>query len=149
MQPWIDRHPFTYVLVVFPTLWIGVSFVISFIGGWFFLARRFPFRGTFDGAKWRGQSGYMRALAHYGNCLTLGASPEGLFLAVLFLFRAAHPPLFIPWNQITVTRTRILFFNRVRFQLGRERPIPLSIHALLAARLKVAAGNGWPVESLE
>ena len=34
------------------------------------------------------------------------------------------------------------------FQLGREYPIPLSIRESLAAKLKIAAGNGWPIETL-
>jgi hypothetical protein len=78
----------------------------------------------------------------------VGANPTGLYLAVLFPFRVAHPPLFIPWNEVTQAKTRIFFISMVRFQLGREYPIPLSIRESLAAKLKIAAGNGWPIETL-
>jgi len=90
----------------------------------------------------------MRGLGRYRNCLVVGASPTGLYLAVFFPFRVAHPPLFIPWNEVTLSRSRIFLMNMVRFQLGRERPIPLSIRESLASKLKAAAGNAWPIESL-
>ena len=32
--------------------------------------------------------------------------PRGLHLSVLFPFRLCHPPLLIPWGDITTTRTQ-------------------------------------------
>jgi hypothetical protein len=77
-------------------LWVLVSAVISYIGGWNTLAKRFRFRMPFLGEKWGGQSGRMRWIAGYGNCLTLGCNPQGLYLAIMPLFRFRHPPLLIP-----------------------------------------------------
>lgn len=148
MQPWIDRHPLAFGLADFFLIWLLVSFVVSFIGGWFSLARRFRSQAPFVGSKWRGQSGMMRGLGHYRNCLVIGANPTGLYLAVFLPFRVAHPPLLIPWSEVTLSRGRIFFVNIVRFQLGREQPIPLSIRESLAGKLREAAGNAWPVESL-
>lgn len=149
MQPWVDRHPVAFVLATFVLVWLLVSIVISYTGGWLSLARNFrSHASSFTGSKWRGESGMMRGLAHYRNCLVLGANPAGLYLAVLLPFRVAHPPLFIPWNEVTQSKTRIFFINMVRLQLGREHPIPLSIRESLAAKLKAAAGNAWPIETL-
>jgi hypothetical protein len=150
MQPWILRHPLAFVVADFLLIlliWLLVSFVVSYIGGWFSLARKFRSQAPFTGSKWGGESGMMRGLAHYRNCLVIGASPTGLYLAVFFLFRVAHPPLLIPWNEVTLSRGRKFFMNMVRFQLGREHPIPLSIRESLAGKLKAAAGNAWPIES--
>ena len=47
------------------------------------------------------QSAAMRWLTHYNNVLTVGADSEGLFLVPFFLFRVGHPPLFVPWAEIT------------------------------------------------
>jgi hypothetical protein len=91
----------------------------------------------------------MRACTHYGGRLTLGTSPDGLYLAMLFLFRVGHPPLFIPGDQVTVTTGRVLAFRFVRFQLGTDDPIPLSIIESLGMKLKREAGHAWPPESLE
>jgi len=148
MQAWMDQYPVAFGLVYFVFLWLLVLFVISLLGGWFSLSRKFRYRGKFSGPKWAGVSGWMRGMAHYGNCLVIGANPDGLYLAMIFLFRFAHPPMFIPWNEVTFSRKRILFINFVRFELGRENPVPLSIRESLASKLKIAAGNGWPIESL-
>ena len=77
-------------------------------------------------------------IAGYGNCLTLGCNPQGLYLAIMPLFRFRHPPLLIPWDEIKISRTRILFFRYVRFELGRELDIPLYLRPRLADRLQRA-----------
>ena len=148
MQPWVDRHPFGFAVAVLLLGWLSVSLVISYTGGWSSLARTFRYRGTFNGSKWRGQSGRMRGIARYNNCLVIGASPQGLYLGVFFPFRVAHPPLFIPWNEVTFSKSRVFFVNIVRFELGREHRVPFSIHESLANKLRQAAGSKWPIESM-
>ena len=148
MKVWMDQYPFAFGVVGFISLWLFVSFVISFLGGWLSLSRKFRLHGKFSGPKWWGVSGWMRALASYRGCLVVGANPEGLYLAVIFLFRFAHPPLFIPWAEIAFGRERIFFRSFVRFQLGREDSIPLTLRESLANKIKAAAGSSWPIESL-
>lgn len=151
MQYWLDQHP-TALWVIFPvyflTLWLLVSAIISYIGGWTTLAKRFRLKQPFAGTRWTGQGGQMRWIASYRNCLTLGVSPEGLYLATMFLFRFRHPPLLIPWNEVTVVRRRILFSKLLRFGLGRELDIPLYVRENLADELRHAAGDRWPIEQV-
>lgn len=148
VQPWVDQHPVPFALAALLLVWLLVSVVISYTGGWFSLARNFRSQASFAGSEWRGESGMMRGLAHYRNCLIVGANPAGIYLAVFLPFRVFHPPLFIPWNEITQSKTRIFFMNMVRFQLGRKHPIPLLIRESLAAKVKTAAGDAWPIEAL-
>jgi hypothetical protein len=86
MQPWVDRHPLAFVLAVFLPIFLSVPFVVSCTGGWSLLARTCRYRGTFNGPKWRGESGRMHGIAHYRNCLVIGASPEGLYVSVFSRF---------------------------------------------------------------
>jgi hypothetical protein len=149
MQNWLDQHHTALWFILpayFVTLWLVVSAFISFIGGWTTLAKRFGLRQPFTGTQWSGQSGQMRWIAGYGNCLTVGCSPEGLYLATMPLFRFRHPRLLIPWAEVAIKRQRILFFQFVRFGLGRELDIPLYLRARLADKLKRAAGDRWPIE---
>jgi hypothetical protein len=148
MQGWVDQHPLAFGIADFLFLWVVVSFVISYTGGWAALAGKFRYRGKFNGPKWRGQSGKMRGLARYRNCLVVGGNPEGLYLAVFFPFRMAHPPMFIPWNEVTLTKSRVWFVPMVRFQLGRELSVPFWIRESLANRIRKVAGDAWPVESI-
>jgi len=92
----------------------------------------------------------MRWLTNYGNCLTVGANSDGLYLGILFFFRFMHPPLFIPWSEVSISTKRSwLFGQRVTLTLGREIAIRLTIRGRLAGKLKAAAGNGWPLEAIQ
>jgi hypothetical protein len=149
LQHWIDQHPSVFAAIFpiyFLSLWFLVGATISFIGGWFSLAKVYRTQVPFNGAKWRGQSGQMRWLANYNNVLTLGVSQQGLYLASMFLFRFMHPPLLVPWSEIKVRRSKGWFFEYVTFTLGHELTIPLRIRKKLAAKLQESAGRFWPVE---
>jgi small-conductance mechanosensitive channel len=149
LEHWIDQHPTVFVAIFpiyFLCLWLLVGATISFVGGWFSLARVYRTRVPFDGAKWGMQSGRMRWLANYNNVLTLGVSQQGLYLASMFLFRFLHPPLLVPWSEITVQRSKGWVFEYVTFTMGREVAIPLRIREKLAAKLQEAAGICWPIE---
>ncbi|MHB8539126.1 MAG: hypothetical protein ACYDCS_14080 [Candidatus Dormibacteria bacterium] len=89
----------------------------------------------------------MRWIVAYHNCVTIGASPEGLYVAPFFPFRLAHPPLFIPWNEVSYSRKKVMFTPLVRFELGREQLIPFWVRENLGAQIQQAAGSSWPVES--
>src|SRR5580704_4325544 len=117
MQPWAN---FLFSISVFLVLWIFVTIVISHLSGWASLAGQFRFHDTFSGPRWSWQSGRMRFMMNYNRCLTVGASEQGLYLAMNPLFRLGHPALFIPWSEVSVQPQRIFFFRGTRFQLGRE-----------------------------
>lgn len=151
MQNWLDQHHWSlWIIIPFYALalWLLVSALISFIGGWTTLEKRFRLRVPFAGEQWPGQSGQMRWIAGYHNCLTIGCSHQGLYLATMSLFRFRHPPLLVPWDEITVSRRRIVFIRYVRFGLGRELDIPLYLRARLADKLRGSAADRWPLEPI-
>ncbi len=149
MQDWLDKN-FAFIFpFFFVTLWILVGYVIAFIGGWRLLAKRFRAQASFSGQKWGGQSARMRWTTNYNGVLTIGANSSGLFIVPFFLFRAGHPPLLIPWVEMTAARkTQRIFlglaFDFVELRLGRAEDIPFTIRAKLAAKLEMAAGSSWP-----
>ena len=148
-QRFVDQHPALFAAffaLYFIGLWVLVSTFISLIGGWFSLAKLYRTRVPFEGVKFRLWTCQMRWRTHYSNVITTGANQEGLYLTTMFLFRFKHPPLFIPWTEIRVQRTKGWLFEYVTFALGRELAIPLRIGRKPAERLKTMAGVGWPVE---
>jgi hypothetical protein len=149
-QHFTDQHPslLAAIPVYFVTLWLGIGAIISSMGGWLWLSKLYRAQVEFGGAKWGRQSGRMRWLTNYNNVLTLGASRDGLYLAMNFLFRFMHPPLLIPWAEIKVRKSKGWFFEYVTFTMGRETEIPLRIRAKLADQLKNEASNNWPVEEM-
>jgi hypothetical protein len=151
MQNWLDHHHGALWIIV-PCYAVAilmiVKVVISYVGGWTTLAKQFRLTTPFIGERWTRQSGQMRWIAGYGNCLTVGSNAQGLYLAMMPLFRFRHPQLLIPWREIEISQRRILFLRYVRFRLGRDLRIPLCLRPKLADRVKHAAGKLWPCESI-
>ena len=149
LQRFINQHPSAFAAIFplyFLLLWVLICAIVSIAGGWFSLAKGYRTEVPFNGPTWRMQSARMRNLMSYNNALTIGVSPEGLYLASMFLFRFLHPPLLIPWSEIKVQKTKGWTFEYVLFTLGHELAIPLKIRARLAAQLRESAGSYWPIE---
>lgn len=151
MQTYLNSHP-AAIAFIFPlffvALWCAVLFLTSQISGWAALARRFRLASPFTGQTWAWNRARMRWGTNYKNCLTIGADPMGLYLSVMFFFRLFHPPLVLPWQEVSVRRRRkILFFRYVELSLGREEQIPLLIRENLADQVRLAAGSSWPAET--
>jgi hypothetical protein len=136
---------FLVLLVTIFAVVLGLS--ISHLSGWASLAQRYRCEEGFSGDRSRFRSAAMRYGSHYGNCLTMGANPQGLFLSMSVPFLVGHPPLFIPWSEITVRRGRFLWSKYVELRLGQEPHIPFRISEGLASRLAAWAGGAWPKES--
>jgi hypothetical protein len=82
----------------------------------------------------------MRGWANYNGCLTVGGNVEGLYLSVLFLFRPGHPPLFVPWIEISGRIEKRRWFSRVTLSFQRCPSIPLVISRRLSERISRASG---------
>jgi hypothetical protein len=148
LQDLLDKYPLAFI-PLFVLFWCGILFLIAVLTGWATLAKRFRMTSTFTGPTWGFQSARMRWSSHYGSCLNVGADATGLKLSVLFLFRPGHPPLFLPWSEVSVAqRQSFLFIRRVRLLLGREEQMPFVISGGLADRIQAAAGASWPVEAV-
>jgi len=135
-----------FPVLLFAILWIVVGYVNSRISGWASLAQRYRCDAGFSGDRLRFRSAAMRYWSHYGNCLTMGANPQGFFLSMSIPIFPGFPPLFIPWNEISLRRTRFLWTKYVELRLGREPTIPLRISERLALRLAAFTGGAWPKE---
>lgn len=90
----------------------------------------------------------MRRRARYRHILAIGDSDEGLYLSVFFLFRFGHPPLFIPWADVTaVEQDNRLIGKTVKLSFSKAPVVPLEIVKKLAEDLKADAGGGWSWDS--
>jgi len=127
--------------------WTVAGLVSSRMTGWALLAQRYRWDKPFYGERLRSRSAAMRYGSHYGNCLTIGVNPQGLFLSLSIPLFPGHPPLFIPWNEITVRGTRVLWSNCLELQLGHDPAIPFRIQERLGRKLAALAGEAWPKES--
>ena len=107
-------------------LWAFVLVILAYIGGWSRLAQYYQTQSKFEGEKWGFKSGRM-GMANYSGCLTIGANDQGLYLAVFPLFRVGHPPLFIPWYDITTSKSRKFFVSYLDFTFARMPSVTFSV----------------------
>ncbi len=101
--------PFAFV-PAFLTIWCTVCLLISWVGGWAQLKTCYRYELPFSGDLSYMMSGRF-GWTNYSSVLTVGRSHEGLYLRPLFLFRPGHPPLLIPWEELTVEENKFLFVN--------------------------------------
>ena len=120
----------------FIVLWTGICQLISTTGGWKKLGRDYRAAAPFDGKKLWFKNAGMRYWTNYNNCLIVGVNKYGLYLAVIPIFRLGHPPLFIPWTEIsTEAGSRRFFVDFVKFKFAKQPDVPVLFSKKLAARI--------------
>jgi len=138
-----------FPLAILPIAILGVPVLIAKLSGWSDLSQRFRATQPFQGKLWPWKSARLRAGMNYNNCLTIGANPAGLYFAVRLLPRFSHPPLLIPWPEVSVLSEKTVFFvPMIEMRLGREEQVPFMIRRALADKIKAAAGASWPIETI-
>jgi hypothetical protein len=137
----MEKFLTAYLVIIIIFCWIALSILIAKLSGWARLARHYRTGTPRDGVRFRFQSAGMRFGTNYGGCLTVGVNRMGLYLAVWFLFRIGHPPLLIPWRDITMTERKKFFIQQVVFQFARCSAIPFIIGKRLADKIATEKGN--------
>ncbi|MGZ4816921.1 MAG: hypothetical protein ACXVZV_16025 [Terriglobales bacterium] len=125
-----------FFIIAFVGTWILVSFFISRTSGWSTLATIYPAQQPFFGTLIRFQAAQFRWGTNYNGCLNFGIGPEGLYLVPMLTFRAFHPPLLIPWSDISARPIKLWrLFNFVELRFVRAPDFPVRIKASLAEKL--------------
>lgn len=104
--------------LTFPVLWLAGSALVSHVGGWAALARRF--RATTAPPGVRGWvSGWVGPLMRYNGVLRVATPPHGLFLGVSWAFKFQHPDLLVPWEEVRrVEHAPGFFSDQTLLELG-------------------------------
>lgn len=138
-EHWVSLLP-ALVPVLFVSTWIGACFLVAFIGGWRLLAHRYAATEPFSGTRLWWRHGRFNHSIGYNGCLNLGAGPQGLHLSVMFLFRIAHPPLLIPWGDITLTQSRFWIVKFTTLSFAKVPTVSLHLRESLAQKLLHSPG---------
>lgn len=122
-------------------IWCVACLAVSMMGGWSALARRFrkqsdPTGETRSAGPWI-YSISMRPGGNYNGVIRLIAAQDALYASVLALLRPGHPPLRIPWNEITIGRSRRPWGKFVVLTLGSKEQIPMRISERMARELGI------------
>lgn len=130
-----------YFFLFFLALWFGISFLLSVFSGWRQLSQYYRSSGLFKGRRFYFQSAAMRLRASYNSAFIVGVSSEGLYLSILFLFRVGHPPLLVPWEDISWTEKPGRFWGGFKLQFARCPSIPFLISRRLMEKIANAVGD--------
>jgi hypothetical protein len=88
-------------------------------------------------------------LANYNSVLHVGVQPEGLHLSVMALFRVGHPPLLIPWDEITDVRRRtMLWYTLYALRIGTPHAVTVRVpeNVMVAVRESRPGGGSLTAE---
>jgi hypothetical protein len=132
--------PELMALLPFIAFWVVVHSLISVLSGWWNVAIFYKAERPFSGQKFRFQSANMRVWMSYGNCLIIGSDPTGLYISIFSPFRIAHPPLFIPWEDISGKPARVFWINKVELCFEKCPEIPFTLSKRLAKKIERASG---------
>jgi hypothetical protein len=138
-------------LLLFVAMWLAVTFLLSYISGWAFLAERYRAKQRFAGRYERIRSSQMGRLGPFGsarNALYAGVDDAGLHLRMFVLFRVNCPDLFVPWREITVSRGKSFFVDYVEFRFREAPKIGVRIYGKAGEVIRAMAGPAWPAEAM-
>lgn len=106
---------------VFGAFWCFVCWLISRVGGWAVLARKFPSEGLPTGQTLNGESLQLNGFCNYNRIVRMTLCEHGLHLAVWSIF-VGHKPVMIPWNEIRHAVPRSVFWvKQVGFEIGEPK----------------------------
>jgi hypothetical protein len=144
MQPNSQEFP-SYVFYLagaaFIALWCMNSWFASWQSGWGRLSKRFRAESEFLGETRRAGSLpfelCFRYWLDYTNIVRVSPEDDALYLSVVFPFRIGHPPLRIPWTEISIGTTKLAWREYSLLTLGRQEKIPMRISKSAARNLGV------------
>jgi hypothetical protein len=116
-------------------VWCLVLGLASVVGGWRRLAGPYGDTTLFAGDVTRFASAQF-GWASYSGALSVGASDMGLFLATIPIFRPFHPPLFIPWTEISAEPFASRFGSGVRLAFASAPGVRVTLSGRAATRAR-------------
>jgi hypothetical protein len=142
---------FSLLIFALVIVWLRfICFMIGVFSGWHRLSKRFRAQSEPYGQAITAGSFfytvYMRFWGHYSSLIRMTAADEALYLSVLLPFRPGHPPLRIPWNEITFGKDRFFWKSYVVLTLGKSEYIPMRITERMARNLGIL--ERLPVDAL-
>jgi hypothetical protein len=130
-----DQEMLRWLPFIFVGAWVGISLLLSRIGGWHALSLQYRATQPITGQRYWMKSAGMGGVAYRG-IVNFGADSSGLFLSVLPpFFSIGHPPLFIPWSDITSSQEKGWLFGGTKLRFQKVPRVSLLIPTELAAKL--------------
>lgn len=133
-----QMHDALFLSIVIPlALIIGFpafGFGLAAFSGWRVLARHYAASERFNGKRFWFRSAQFGPVG-YGSCVMPGANADGIYLAVLFPFRIGHPPLLVPWQDVSCSKAHSFIVSRAELRFSKAPEVSIVISQGLADSL--------------
>jgi hypothetical protein len=140
LQPWVFNTLLIFALICW---WAFVLNVLGFMSGWWSLAKAYPHTGHFDGKLRRFRSLKLNWV-NVNGAVTIGTNAEGLYLAMFVLFRPGHPPVFIPWEDVSAKVVKgWLWMQYLELRFAKVPNLRMRISEKLGRQIAADANQAW------
>ena len=132
--------------------WFAIVGELSFSGGWNRLARgyRDDMSEMTVGHTWGMQSLSLRGWCGYNNCIVIEATERGVKVRPWTIMRPGHPPLFLPFDEMIMAKSRTLLGVRLKqVRMQKEPGISLDFRGTLVDGICARMGDVWPADATE
>lgn len=136
----MEFYPALFPLV-FVAFWVGICLLLSASGGWARLARQYPLNSLSSFDKWHFQ-GCRVGWVGYNGCVTFGTNFNGIYVGLWWIFRPGHPPMEIPFSDISGQLKHGWLFSFVDLEFTRSGS-RMRVLQRVADRFEQAAGGNW------
>lgn len=135
----ISTYALIAVPILFVLLWIGTSMLIAMMSGWHTLAKRFasadkPY-GDVRTAGPLFHTVYGRYGVKYNSVIRMTAASDALYISVFAPFRAGHPPLRVPWEEIRIVPVKKGLRSLIVLSLGNRECVSFRVGPRTARKL--------------
>jgi len=118
--------------------WLAISCLLSLIGGWHALAKRYRSAASDSGTLFSFASmGLGRGFGpvSYRSCLFVRFDSVGMALSIFPLFRFFHPRLFIPWSAVSACKQERHWFMDCTAVYVSDPPVRMLFRGRLGREL--------------
>ena len=132
------------------TGWFAIIGLLSLFGGWNRLSHvyRDEMSEMTDGHKWGMQSVSLRGWCGYNNCINVEATEKGLKISPWFIMRPGHAPLFLPFDEMVMAKSRTMLGVRLeQVRMQQESGISIDFRGTLVGSIREKLGDVWPEDS--
>ena len=141
----------TFLALASPFVFLALFWgaIVWLVGiGWRRITRDYPGREwPRDGHDALRQNVELGVSNYYGSALTFRITDEGLHVRVNFFFRAGHPPLFIPWDEIEEVAYGSLGGREIRMRAGHTLSVSDDLAAAVGRASAEVAREAEPPEA--
>jgi hypothetical protein len=142
----LQKYVLPFNFIILSLIWFAVPLATSFLSEWNSIAINYPLKEKYKEDRLFFQN-VQFGLILYTKWVTVGADKSGLFLEVAPLVSFAHPPISIPWSDISTRKvSTIPLFPDIELKLSKVPSASIRIYQSQEDWIKHKVGDSWPNE---